>query len=90
MFYQLWMVHAQVDIWVILLVFFFLPGATKAIYTRAFTILQQELSLLLLTNNIQKSPHTHPRQLSGNALTHLVLQKCLKKTYLFLTILMLV
>ncbi|KAJ9075001.1 hypothetical protein DSO57_1000941 [Entomophthora muscae] len=52
------MSHAQIDIWVIPLTFFLLPGATKAIYTCAFTILLQALSLLPDNNNAKKTPYT--------------------------------
>ncbi|KAJ9067064.1 hypothetical protein DSO57_1003370 [Entomophthora muscae] len=60
MFKQLWMVHAQIDIREISLAFFLFPGATKAIYTRAFSILCKELSLLSPDNNngAKKTPHT--------------------------------
>ncbi|KAJ9060740.1 hypothetical protein DSO57_1027786 [Entomophthora muscae] len=51
------MIYAQIDIQVIPLSFFLLPKDIKAIYTYSLSILCQELSLLPLTNNTQKS-HT--------------------------------
>ncbi|KAJ9059930.1 hypothetical protein DSO57_1036410 [Entomophthora muscae] len=55
------MVHAQIDIWVIPLVFFLLPRATEAIYTCTFSILCQELALLPPANDDESKktpPHT--------------------------------
>ncbi|KAJ9067710.1 hypothetical protein DSO57_1036391 [Entomophthora muscae] len=61
MFYQLWMINAQIDIWVIPLTFFIFPGATEAIYTCASFILFQELSLLPPNDDAKKTPpHMHP------------------------------
>ncbi|KAJ9069312.1 hypothetical protein DSO57_1019874 [Entomophthora muscae] len=65
MFKKLWTIHAQIGIWVIPLASFLLPEATKAIYTRVFSILHSTLSLLSPDNNndAKKTPHTcanHP------------------------------
>ncbi|KAJ9066479.1 hypothetical protein DSO57_1008969 [Entomophthora muscae] len=56
MFYQLWMVHAQIDLQFIPLEFLLLSRAAEAIYTWGFTILCCELSLLSPNDNTKNIP----------------------------------